>query len=93
MTDLEKLKEAFEKWAKASENNQSGYVVAMPSCVQSPIDRRQAAELFWPFVEFYFKVQADKDRGLYADEIKILNNLKFKLGMQMMAHEFFGVER
>lgn len=77
MTDLEKLKEAFEKWLKDPH--------IMFTIVMGGPD--EVAELFWPFVEH---VLNDPQKSM--QRTALINNLKYKLGMKLMAHEMVGVE-
>lgn len=79
MSELELIKQAFKEYADKESMNW------MPADWYEQ-GMQDAAALFWPFLELYFKVQAD-DRGLYADEIKALYKLKAQLGMPLKAHE------
>lgn len=73
MTELEEIRQAFEKWARQDR--------AFPG--QYP-GRKDAAELFYPFLAFYIR---QKEKGMFAEDYKLLYRLKKELGMNLMAHE------
>lgn len=74
--ELERLKVGFTDWAKHLDSD--GYFGA-----------KDAAELFWPFVEFILK-----DPVHSAERTALFNRFKAALGVEMMAHErFFGDEK
>lgn len=76
MTDIEKLKQAFDEWeARACEGPVS-------------TDAHLAAKLFWPFVEYVLNEPEQSIRN-----IELINQLKYDLGMPLMAHEERGVKK
>lgn len=85
MTEIEKLKQAFEKWAIKTEQKNGRYSTS-PNA--SHIEPEEIAELFFPFVEFVLN-----DETQSAQKLALINTFKFKLGMELMAHEWFGVEK
>lgn len=76
MTDLDKLKEAFEKWVWDNKGKWLDYSAAP-----------DAADLFWPFVAHILN-----DPSQSIKHLGLVNTLKFKLGMKLMSHEMVGVE-
>lgn len=72
--ELEKLKVGFTDWAKHLDSD--GYFGA-----------KDAAELFWPFVEYIIQ-----DPIQSAQKIALFNRFKASLGMELMAHERMGLE-
>lgn len=96
MTDLDKLKEAFKEWAYDA----SGFYECDIQFPERKFDEngykfrdfdagaKQAAKLFFPFVAHVLN-----DPSQSIKHLALINTLKFKLGMKLMAHEeMVGVE-
>jgi len=73
MTELDELKQAFEKWLNANE--------------ECGVDSTEVAALFWPFVQRALERAADPKDGEWAKDIEIRNRFKKALGMELFAHE------
>lgn len=94
-TELERLKDAFEKWCEESDledfhvilKDETGLLIQEKSLsIQAA---KSAAALFFPFVAY-----ALSDMQGSAEKTAMLNRFKHALGMELMAHEhFFGDEK
>lgn len=89
MTDLDKLKEAFEKWAQKEdvmriEHEEKPYGWTE---IRTPKFAKDAGEILFPFVAHVLN-----DPNQSIKHLGLINTLKFKLGMKLMAHEMVGVE-
>jgi hypothetical protein len=90
--NVDELKQAFEAWAKKENlptvndlawvdaSSDSNVPYEVPPRNKTPAD---AADLFWPFVEMYFKRQADPKRGVTAEEMTVLHEFMAKLGLTL----------
>lgn len=77
--ELKRLQDAFDKWSNGFDETANG--LAPQTCAA-----RNAAELFWPFIAHVLN-----DPTHSAERTALLNRFKHALGMEMMAHELFGV--